>query len=87
MAVLKRYHITSNKRIPAFIFEAEYSGYSIEDLAINEIRIREDFRMPKATKINELFKEKESSFVSVQLADEFLPVLNASDLISEMLSI
>ncbi|GBN39023.1 hypothetical protein AVEN_58541-1 [Araneus ventricosus] len=69
---------------------AEYLGHNMDGLAINRNtiqRYREDFRKTKATRIKELFKENEPSFVCVQWDSKLLPALNVRDLKSERLPI
>ncbi|GBN69052.1 hypothetical protein AVEN_187317-1, partial [Araneus ventricosus] len=66
MAVLDRFHIS--QRSAVFILEAvaESLGQNIDEMVINRNtiqRYREDFRKTKATRIKELFKENEPSFV------------------------
>ncbi|GBL86848.1 hypothetical protein AVEN_96073-1 [Araneus ventricosus] len=90
MAVLDRLHISQRSAI--FILEAvaESLGHNADELAINQNRIqryREDFRKTKATRIKELFKENESSFVCFHWDGKLLPVLNVRDLKSERLPI
>ncbi|GBN44935.1 hypothetical protein AVEN_7158-1 [Araneus ventricosus] len=90
MAVLDRFHIS--QRSAVFILEAvaESLGHNIDELAINRNtikRYREDFRKMKATRIKELFKENEPSFVCVHWDSKLLPALNVRDLKSERLPI
>ncbi|GBM97387.1 hypothetical protein AVEN_105098-1 [Araneus ventricosus] len=90
MAILDRFHIS--QRSAVFILEAvaESLGHNIDELAINQNtiqRYREDFRKTKATRIKELFKENEPSFVCVHWDGKLLPALNVRDLKSERLPI
>ncbi|GBN35734.1 hypothetical protein AVEN_251780-1 [Araneus ventricosus] len=90
MAILDRFHIS--QRSAVFILEAiaESLGHNIDELAINQNtiqRYREDFRKTKATRIEELFKENEPSFVCVHWDSKLLPALNVRDLKSERLPI
>ncbi|GBN00093.1 hypothetical protein AVEN_170230-1 [Araneus ventricosus] len=90
MAILDRFHIS--QRSAVFILEAvaESLGHNIDKVAINQNtiqRYREDFRKTKATRIKELFKENEPSFVCVHWDSKLLPALNVRDLKSERLPI
>ncbi|GBN33506.1 hypothetical protein AVEN_183318-1 [Araneus ventricosus] len=90
MAILDRFHIS--QRSAVFILEvvAESLGHNIDELAINQNtiqRYREDFRKTKATRIKQLFKENEPSFVCVHWDSKLLPALNVRDLKSERLPI
>ncbi|GBM89617.1 hypothetical protein AVEN_269090-1 [Araneus ventricosus] len=90
MAVLDRFHIS--QRSAVFILEAvaESLGRNIDELAINRNtiqRYREDFRKTKATRIKELIKENEPSFVCVHWDSKLLPASNVRDLKSERLPI
>ncbi|GBN47962.1 hypothetical protein AVEN_62951-1 [Araneus ventricosus] len=90
MAALDRFHIS--QRSAVFILEAvaESLGHNIDELAINRNtiqRYREDFRKTKSTRIKELFKENEPSFVCVHWDGKLLPALNVRDLKSERLPI
>ncbi|GBN13660.1 hypothetical protein AVEN_66186-2 [Araneus ventricosus] len=90
MAILYRFHIS--QRSAVFILEAvaESLGHNIDELAINQNtiqRYREYFRKTKATRIKELFKENEPSFVCVHWDSKLLPALNVRGLKSERLPI
>ncbi|GBM95461.1 hypothetical protein AVEN_55006-1 [Araneus ventricosus] len=89
MAVLDRFHIS--QRSADFILEAiaESLGYNIDESAINRNtiqRYREDFRKTEATRIKELFKENEPSFIC-DMDNKLLPALNVRGLKSERLPI
>ncbi|GBN10564.1 hypothetical protein AVEN_102257-1 [Araneus ventricosus] len=90
MGVADRFHIS--QRSTVFILEAvaEALGHNIDELAINRNTIQrylEDFLKTKATRIKELFKENEPSFVCVHWDGKLLPALNVTDLKSERLPI
>ncbi|GBM17407.1 hypothetical protein AVEN_119449-1 [Araneus ventricosus] len=68
MAVLDRFHISQRSAVLILEAVAESLRHNIDELAINRNtiqRYREDFRKTKATRIKELFKENEPSFVCV----------------------
>ncbi|GBM08873.1 hypothetical protein AVEN_57425-1 [Araneus ventricosus] len=80
-----RFHIS--QRSAVFILEAvaESLGHNRDELTINRIqRFRKDFGTKKATRIKELFKENEPSFVCVHRDGT---ALNVRDLKGERLPI
>ncbi|GBN89291.1 hypothetical protein AVEN_260439-1 [Araneus ventricosus] len=87
MAVLNRLHISQRSAIFILEIVAGSLGHNTDELAINRNtiqRYREDFRKTKATRIKELFKENEPSFVCVHWVGTALIV---RDLKSERLPI
>ncbi|GBO29693.1 hypothetical protein AVEN_110473-1 [Araneus ventricosus] len=73
MAVLNRLHISQRSAIFILEIVAGSLGHNTDELAINRNtiqRYREDFRKTKATRIKELFKENEPSFVCVHWVEK-----------------